>query len=95
MHKTIAKLTSYVVIIWTVVAFFVLAFRCGASRPWARASGQCIEEVSPSQSVLGRLLTSLKVLFRMGVAPVDTLTELSMIALPTVMMRSSPADESN
>ena len=53
MHKTMAKVTSYAVIVWTVAAFFVLAFRCGASRPWAPASGQCIDEVSPSQSVLG------------------------------------------
>lgn len=86
MHKTIAKVTSYVVIVWTVVAFFVLAFRCGASRPWAQASGRCIDEVSPSSSVLVRLLTSLKVLFWIGIAPVDILTELLVIALPTFMM---------
>lgn len=53
MHKTIAKMTSYIVILWTVAAFLVLAFRCGASRPWTRASGQCIDEVSPSEQALG------------------------------------------
>lgn len=38
------------------------------------------------QSFLGRLLTLLKLSFWIGIAPVDILTELSMIALSTLLM---------
>ncbi|SLM40532.1 hypothetical protein LPUS_11350 [Lasallia pustulata] len=70
MHKTLAKVMSYVVVVWTLAAFFTLAFRCGVSHPWARVSGECIDDFS----------------FWLGIAPVDILTELSMIALPILMM---------
>jgi hypothetical protein len=46
IHRNVIEVSMYTVIAWAISVFFTLAFQCGASRPWASLTGQCIYKVN-------------------------------------------------
>jgi hypothetical protein len=46
IHRNVIDVSIYIVITWAISVFFTFAFQCGASRPWASLTGQCIHKVN-------------------------------------------------
>jgi hypothetical protein len=46
IHRNIIEVSIYIVLAWAISVLFTLAFQCGASRPWASLTGQCIHKVN-------------------------------------------------
>lgn len=61
IHRNVIEVSIYIVIAWAISVFFTLAFQCGASRPWATLTGQCINKVNINLSYQRDTTESLQV----------------------------------